>query len=196
MMLAVHSMVARAFTTESDQSATTALGIVFRLETMALFVGLGWGSAAQTFVGQNLGAGAPARAKASGAYAALYNGAMMIVVAALYRAEGTPLVAFFDDTPAVLEVATRYINWVGPSYVGLGIGIVLGSAMQGAGATRATLLYDSLVVALFQLPLSVLVVFGLDLGELGLWRVVAATYFAYAVVYLWTYRSGRFLRAS
>ena len=58
-MLVVHSLVARAYTTDTDQSATTALGIVFRLETMALFVGLGWGSAAQTFVGQNLGAGSP-----------------------------------------------------------------------------------------------------------------------------------------
>lgn len=48
-MLVIHSLVARAYTTASDQSATTALGIVFRLETMALFVGLGWGSAAQTF---------------------------------------------------------------------------------------------------------------------------------------------------
>src|SRR6185295_13447722 len=55
-MLVTHSLVARAFTTATDQSATTALGIVFRLETMALFVAMGWGSAAQTFVGQNLGA--------------------------------------------------------------------------------------------------------------------------------------------
>ena len=49
--------MARAFTTPDDQSATTALGIVFRLETMALFIAMGWGGAAQTFVGQNLGAG-------------------------------------------------------------------------------------------------------------------------------------------
>ena len=65
-MLLTHSLVARAFTTEQDQTASTALGIVFRLETMALFVGLGWGSAAQTFVGQNLGAGNLERAKRGG----------------------------------------------------------------------------------------------------------------------------------
>ena len=72
-MLAVHALVARAFTTQTDQTATTALGIVFRLETMALFVGLGWGSAAQTFVGQNLGARRKHRAIRSGWLAALYN---------------------------------------------------------------------------------------------------------------------------
>ncbi len=62
-MLLTHALVARAFTSSSDQSATTALGIVFRFETMALFISIGWGSAVQTFVGQNLGASLEARAK-------------------------------------------------------------------------------------------------------------------------------------
>ena len=35
-MLAVHALVARAFTTQTDQSATTALGIVFRLRRWRL----------------------------------------------------------------------------------------------------------------------------------------------------------------
>src|SRR6185295_5731480 len=56
-MLLVNSLVARFFTTHTDQTATTAMGLVFRLDTMALFIAMGWGSAAQTFVGQNLGAG-------------------------------------------------------------------------------------------------------------------------------------------
>jgi putative MATE family efflux protein len=191
-MLVTHSFVARAYTTETDQSATTALGIVFRLETMALFVGLGWGSAAQTFVGQNLGAGATQRAKASGGYATLYNALMMALVALAYRAFGPQIVAFFDPAPEVVRVATEYIAWVGPSYIGLGIGIVLGSAIQGAGATRKTLSYDSLVVFLVQLPLSVLVVFVLHAPPVRLWQAVALTYVAYAAVYLVAYRRARF----
>ena len=84
-MLAVHALVARAFTTETDQTATTALGIVFRLETMALFVGLGWGSAAQTFVGQNLGARQEERAVRSGWLAAFYNVCAMALLMFAYR---------------------------------------------------------------------------------------------------------------
>ena len=51
-VLAVFMVVAlaqRLYTTERDQSLSTALGLVLRLETMALYVSLGWGSAAQTF---------------------------------------------------------------------------------------------------------------------------------------------------
>jgi putative MATE family efflux protein len=193
-MLITHSLVARAYTSATDQSATTALGIVFRLETMALFVGLGWGSAAQTFVGQNLGAGRADRAKQSGYYAAALNAGMMALLALTYRAFGARIVGFFDDDPTVLRIATSYIDGVSPSYIALGVGIVLGSAIQGAGATRLTFWLDTLVVFGLQVPLSLAVVFGFDAGYERLWLVVAATYTVFAVVYLVAYRRGGFLR--
>ena len=87
-MLVVHALVARTFTTQADQTATTALGIVFRLETMALFVGLGWGSAAQTFVAQNLGDRNEARAVRSGWLAAAYNLCAMAILLVVYRRFG------------------------------------------------------------------------------------------------------------
>ncbi len=194
-MLLTHSLVARAFTTPTDQTATTALGIVFRLETMALFVGLGWGSAAQTFVGQNLGAQNHERAKRSGWYAALYNAFMMGSLALVYSLFGQRIVGFFDSDPEVLRPALTYLRWVGPSYLGLGIGIVLGSAMQGAGATLRALALDTLVITGFQLPTSVLFILWSGATYVGLWRIVASTYFLSALVYVISYRRGRFLNA-
>jgi len=192
-MLVTHSLVARAFTTATDQSATTALGIVFRLETMALFVGLGWGSAAQTFVGQNLGARNPERAKLSGWYAASCNAAMMGALAVVYTVYGSRIVGFFDSDPDVLRPALSYLKWVGASYVGLGVGIVLGSAIQGAGATLRALLLDTLVIAGFQLPTSVLFVLSKSATYVGVWQIVALTYFLFALVYVISYHRGRFL---
>lgn len=195
-MLVIHSLVARAYTTHTDQSATTALGIVFRLETMALFVGLGWGSAAQTFVGQNLGAGRPERAASAGWFAALYNAAMMTLLALAYRAWGGDIIGFFDDSPAVIQVGVSYVDAVGFSYVGLGIGIVLGAAIQGAGATKQTLGLDSIVVFAFQLPVACLVVFGLGAPLERLWQVIAWSYVAFAALYFVSYRRGTFLRTA
>lgn len=192
-MLVMHSLVARAYTTPSDQSATTALGIVFRLETMALFVGLGWGSAAQTFVGQNLGAAQPYRAAGAGWFAALYNAAMMTALAVAYHTFGRNIIRFFDSGAEVVEIGVSYVRAVGFSYVGLGIGIVLGAAMQGAGATKRTLGLDSVVVFAFQLPLAWLVVFGLSLPLERLWQVIAWSYVAFAAVYVTSYRRGKFL---
>jgi putative MATE family efflux protein len=193
-MLIVHALVARHFTTQSDQTATTALGIVFRLETMALFVGLGWGSAAQTFVGQNLGAGQKERAARSGWLAAAYNLAAMAVLVLVYRRFGEGVVRFFDEDARVVEVALGYLAVVAPSYLALGIGIVLGSAMTGAGATRLTMFIDLAVICAFQLPLALGVsAFGRT-SEMRLWFVVAATNFLGATIYAMSYRRGTFLR--
>lgn len=195
-MLMVHSLVARAFTTDTDQSATTALGIVFRLETMAFFIGLGWGSAAQTFIGLNLGAGNVERAKFAGYYAALFNAGMMAALALLYFAYGREIVSFFDSTPAVVDTSLTYLRRVGLSYIGLGVGIVLGAAMQGAGATRRVLLLDAAVVLLFQLPASVLVALSATAKFEHLCTVIAITYVAFALVHAISYRRGRFLKAA
>ncbi|HEY3497067.1 MAG TPA: MATE family efflux transporter [Polyangiaceae bacterium] len=195
-MLMVHSLVARAFTTDTDQTATTALGIVFRLETMAFFVGLGWGSAAQTFIGVNLGAGNVARAKAAGYYAAVYNAAMMGSLALLYLLYGREIVMFFDAEPSVVSTALSYFARVGISYVGLGVGIVLGAAMQGAGATRRAFLLDSSVVLLFQLPASLLVAMAPGARFEHLCVIVAITYVGFAIVHGASYRQGGFLKAA
>lgn len=185
-------VVGKAYTTETDHSAATALGIVLRLETMALFVGLGWGSASQTFVGQNLGAGNKRRAQLSGWYTAAYNCAMMVLFWWACVRWGGGFVRFFYDDQVVVQFAQEYINWVSPSYLGLGVGIVLGSAMQGAGATRLTLALDVVVVSLVQVPLCAVVLLG-GLPPHRLWQAVAVTYIAFAIVYLYKYRRGSFL---
>jgi Na+-driven multidrug efflux pump len=193
-MLLVHSLVARTFTTEADQGATTALGIVFRLETMAFFVGLGWGSAAQTFIGVNLGAKNPTRAKRAGYYAATYNAVMMGLLALFYLRHGASLVAWFDHEPTVVRTALTYFRWVGLSYLGLGVGIVLGAAMQGAGATRRVLVLDASVVLLLQLPASLVVTLQPGARFESLCVVVACTYVAFALVHGASYHRGKFLK--
>jgi putative MATE family efflux protein len=187
-MLITNSLVARAFTTPEDQRATTALGIAFRLETMALFVALGWGSASQTFVGQNLGAGQAERARASGQVAALYDAALMILLGLGYHVWAAPVVRFFDADPAVVALGVSYVGVVAWSYVGLGTGVVLGSAMAGGGATRTALLADLAVIVAFQIPASVLCVMMPGATPERLWAAVAATYALSAVVYLLVYR--------
>lgn len=185
-MLLTQALVARAFTTEDDQTATTALGIVFKLETMALFVAMGWGSAAQTFIGQNLGAEKRRRAVHSGWWAAAFGAVFMLAIATLYATYAGPVVAFFDSTPAVVAASLSYLGIVGWSYVGLGVGVVLGSAMAGAGATRTALLTDSGIILAFQVPVCVIAVMVSDMS--GLWTAVAATYAVSGVVVAAVYR--------
>jgi Na+-driven multidrug efflux pump len=93
----------------------------------------------------------------------------------------------------VIGVGMSYVDHVAWSYVCFGIGIALGSAIQGAGATLQTLKLDATVVFGLQLPLSLASVYLTDWGTAGLFKVVAITYTAFAVVYALSYRRGAFL---
>lgn len=191
-MLLVASLAARFFTTEADQTASTAMGLVFRLDTLALFVAMGWGSAAQTFVGQNLGAGGAARAARSGWLTALYDALTNVGIALLAVLAGKAILRLFDSDPAPLGIAMQYLDVVAPAYLGLGLGIVLGNAMAGAGATASTLRIDLAVVFGFQVPVSLIVCWsGGSLHHLFL--CVAATHVVSAAAYAFVYSRGRWL---
>jgi putative MATE family efflux protein len=195
-MLLVNSLVARFFTTKSDQTATTAMGLVFRLDTMALFVAMGWGNAAQTFVGQNLGASHDARARKSGWIATAYDVVTNVLLVLAIWKWGEAILHIFDDDPAPVAIALDYLHVVAPSYFALGAGIVLGNAMAGAGATRTTFAIDALVILAVQLPLC-LVVVGLMGGSLtSIFRCVAATNVASAIAYAFVYSRGAWARAA
>jgi putative MATE family efflux protein len=190
-MLAIHSLVARAYTTSGDQSATTALGVVFRLETMALFIGLGWGSATQTFVGQNLGASNLRRAKRSAWLATLFNAGMMALLSVVYYSHGPAIVRFFDEEPVVVELSQKYMHIVGPSYVGLGVGIVLGAALQAAGRPRLTLVLDLLVLGAILLPPAIVITLQHG-GISAIFWAISCAYFAFAAVYGIVFYRARF----
>ena len=194
-MLLVNSLVARFFTTKEDQTATTAMGLVFRLDTMALFVAMGWGNAAQTFVGQNLGAGEDQRARKSGWLAGAYDTVTNILLVLLVFRAGESILRVFDDETPPVMIALDYLHVVAPTYFALGLGIVLGNAMAGAGATKTTFAVDALVILAFQLPLC-LVVVGLFGGSLhALFQCVAVTNVASAIAYALVYARGSWVKA-
>jgi putative MATE family efflux protein len=193
-MLLLNSLVARFYTTEKSQDATTAIGLVFRLDTMALFIAMGWGSAAQTFVGQSLGAHKEQRATRSGWLTALYDGISNLGLIALITSYGAAILRVFDGDPAPLGIALDYLRIVAPTYLGLGVGIVLGNAMAGAGATRTTMWIDVAVIVGFQFPVSIgAAIAGVPMNTLFV--IVGATNVVSAIVYAAVYGRGRWRAA-
>lgn len=193
-MLLVSSLVARFHTTETDQTATTAMGLVFRLDTMALFVAMGWGSAAQTFVGHNLGARHDARARRAGWLTVGYDALTNVLLVAVVFTWGEAILRVFDDEAAPVAIALRYLHIVAPSYVALGMGVVLGNAMTGAGATRTTLAVDAFVLLVVHAPLTIAVAWLRREGPAPLFACVAVTNLASALAYGLVYARGRWLK--
>src|SRR5207302_5279462 len=111
------------FTSSEDVRAGTAYALCLRMETMALFLSIGWGSGAQTFAGMALGAGLPLRAiRAGWATAGFALGTMGLLAVAYVRA-GEALLGIFTTDPVVVAHGVSFLRIVGPSYLPFGMAI-------------------------------------------------------------------------
>jgi Na+-driven multidrug efflux pump len=95
-----------------------------------------------------------------------------------------------------LSIAQSYFSWVAPSYVALGVGIVLGCVMQGTGAPLRALLLDACVVAFVQLPACALILASPDRALPQVWATVVLSYAVLACVFWASYRRGSFLKTA
>ena len=193
-ILFVIGLINAEFTTATDQSALTAYSICLRLETMVLFVAMGWGAAASSFVGTNLGAGQRRRALYAGWVATIYDVLLTLGLAALYIFFADELIGFFDPSPEVLLVGREYLQAVALSYAFLGGAIVLSQSMTGAGATLSSLVLDTVVVAMFLFPVAYIVAVTLGRPRTDLWHALAAANCISALVYAIYYTRGSFLK--
>jgi Na+-driven multidrug efflux pump len=162
---------------------------------MALFVAMGWGSAAQTFVGQNLGAGRPTRAVQAGWWTALYDLITSAGLVAVGLGAGAAILGCFDADAAPVAIGVEYLHAVAPSWIALGVGVVLGNAMAGAGATRTTLYVDLAVILGFQFPACIAAVAVGHASRGTLFELVAASNVVGGAVYAAVFAAGRWRRA-
>lgn len=182
-VLLVIALVHHFFTTPGNSDAGTAYALCLRMETMALFVSMGWGGAAQTLVGTNIGAGLFERARRAAWITGAYNVLTMLGLAALFIGQGERFLRFFTTQDVIVRRAQDYLAMVGPSYAAFGFAIVLGNALVGAGSTRLALRVDLVLVLLVQFPLMLVVTAALRLPPSGLWAAVVAVNIVSAVVY-------------
>ena len=192
-VLFVLALLNQAYTSEDDQTVLTAFSVCLRLETMVLFVGMGWGAAASSFVGTCLGAGDHSRASQSGWIAAGLNLLMMLTLSMVYLVWAPSIIRFFDADQRVVAVGVEYIQAVALTYGFLGGTIVLSQAMAGAGATLEILILDGIVLGLLVVPAAFIVVSILDLPREVLWKVLAWGNIVGALIYGGYYFRGRFL---
>lgn len=123
-----------ALVSRFGETALAGYGIGTRIEFLMLPVIFAFGTALTTIVGTNIGAGRYRRAEAAGWYGVLCAGSLSGGAGLLLALFPHYWIPIFTDDAQVQAIATHYIRIVGPAYAGLGIGLVLYFASQGAGA--------------------------------------------------------------
>jgi putative MATE family efflux protein len=184
---------------EDKAAVQAAFSVGLRMDTLALFAGFGWGAAAATIVGQNLGRGFKERAVAAAWIALGLNMAMMLLFAGAFILFADPLIAFMGfaeggDAESVRRIGRTYLYIGGSSYVFVAVALVLSQAMAGAGATKMTLILELLAFGALGYPLGHWAAANADwLGMRGLWLTAVAVHLVVAIAYMVWFRRGTWL---
>jgi putative MATE family efflux protein len=168
--------------------------ISMRVVIFALLPALGLSNAAATMVGQNLGAGRPARAESAVWKAGFFNAAFYFFVGVVLFAFAHPIVAFFTTEPTVLAYGSDSLRIVAAGFVFYGFGMVMETAFNGAGDTWTPTWINLFIFWIFEIPLAYLLAYHFGMGPHGVFWAILIAFSVLAVVSGLLFKRGKWKR--
>jgi len=172
--------------------ALAAYGIGMRLRMVVMMPGMGFGNAAATLIGQNIGAHKPGRAEHAGWVVTGMYGLIALLMTGVFCALAEPLIAVFNADSRVVATGASFLRWFSATFAFMAFSIVLGRAMNGAGDT----FWPMLITAVSMLALRIPLAWGLSVpwGETGIWAGVAMSNVAQGLLFAAAFHWGRWKR--
>jgi putative MATE family efflux protein len=168
-----------------------AHSVSIRIMSLSFLPGWGFAIAATTLVGQELGAGAPERARESGYAAFRLALAVMLGMAAVLYFFAEPILRIFTTDPAVIAEAITAIHIGAFAQPSMAASFVFMGALRGAGDTRTTLAITVTSIWVVRLGVAYLGAQVLHLGLAGAWLGIWADFSVRALFGWLRFRSGR-----
>ena len=165
--------------------------VAIRLFIFALLPAWGLANAAATLVGQNLGAGKPARAEQSVWTACKYNLAFLTGIGVLFIAFAPALTGFFGHDAEVSRVAALALRITSLGFPVYAFGMVLMQAFNGAGDTWTPTWLNFIVFWCWEIPLAWLLAEPLGWGATGSFIAIPVAFSTLAAVGALLFRRGK-----
>jgi len=187
-------------------TATAAHGIALNWEALGFLAGAAFGTAAMTLVGQNLGAGNPARAARSGWIAFQMGAAAMIGMGVMFVLFAVPMFRLFcheESSRQVIDVGVPVLRLIAMAMPALASQIIFTAALRGAGDTRVPVLISWVGFLGVRLPLAHLltqseinlgwlgVIPGWNMGLMGAWVAMCTDIWVRGSFFAIRFASGR-----
>ena len=171
-------------------AATAAYTIAFKVIIFAILPSWGMSNAAATLVGQNLGAGKPARAESSVWRTGLYNMLFLGSIGLLFLVFAPQIVGLFTTDPVVAPLAVSGLRLFSCGNISYSYGMVITAAFNGAGDTATPTILNLIAFWVCQIPLAWALAFHTGLGPNGVYVSVLVSDSLLAALGILLFRRG------
>ena len=189
IMRSVSGLVLMPIIARYGTSAIAASGIGMRLQMLVMMPAFGLSTAVSTLVGQNLGAGEPERAERSAWITAGVGAAIMTFFGIIFIIFAKNSITFFDDDSELVRIGVEYMHIIAGSFGFIGLAIILGRALNGAGDTISPMIITAIGFVGLRISLSIL--FSSSFGLRGVWFGVAVSSVIQGLMTAYWFNTGR-----
>ncbi|MBW2231827.1 MAG: MATE family efflux transporter [Deltaproteobacteria bacterium] len=173
--------------------AVAAYTVGVPLLSFSWIPGSGYAQSCATLVGQRLGAGDRAGARATGVRASQLALATAIPLGVLFGLFRFPLARIFTDDAAVIEALGPFMLALAVGQPFLQLHFTLGGAHRGAGDTMTPLVAASVGNWLLRVPLACLFAIVLEADVVWVWYALVIDHASRAALLLWSFHRGRWM---
>jgi putative MATE family efflux protein len=165
--------------------------IAVRMVIFAILPAWGLSNAGATLVGQNLGAGQPARAESAVWYAVRYNVLFLGIVGAFFIVAANPIMHLFTQDPQTFEYGVRALRIIALGFPCFAAGLCWTSAFNGAGDTLTPTILNFFCFWVCEVPLAWLLADHFRTGPTGAFCAIPIAFTILAVAGTVLFKQGR-----
>ena len=156
VIFSLSAIVVQGLTNSLGTAMIAANVAIMRVDGFAMMPNFTFGTAATTFVGQNIGAMKADRVrKGVKDMLKLALGTSGILVACILLF-GYNLIGLFTTTPDVISLGERGLRWLALGYVAFSVSQVLQGVMRGSGETAIPMWISIITTVILRMPLAYL----------------------------------------
>jgi len=193
VLFALVYMTLTRITTRFGVPYVAALRIGHIYEGLTFMAAMGFSVATGAAVGQNLGAGRPARAGRAAWSSSLIMAVYSSIIGLLFYLFAEELAGVFSPDPSVRHAAAVYLMILALSQPFMAVEAVLEGAFSGAGNTLPPMSVQ-LPLTVARYPLAYLLAFHTDLGVAGVWWAISGSTVVKCLLLMWWFSKKRWAR--